>query len=85
MYGQPSQRKASPSEQFPQLPTFPWTVKSTSARSSAPILIVDRALSALARLVESSASIFSLRPQVQSLHARRRLPALGRHSAAGGD
>jgi hypothetical protein len=38
--------------------------------------------SALARVAASSASIFSLSPHVQSLHARRRLPGFGRHSGA---
>lgn len=40
IYGQPSQRNASPRLQFPHDPTLPWTVKSTSARSSAPSLRV---------------------------------------------
>ena len=84
MYGHPSHRNASPNAQFPQLPTLPCTVKSTSAKSSAPSLRVLSVLSALLRLVASSASIFSFRPQVQSLQARRRLPDLGRHSAAEG-
>jgi hypothetical protein len=39
-------------------------------------------LSAVERFAVSSASIFSFRPQVQSLQARRRLPALGWHSGA---
>ena len=33
IYGHPSHRKASPNAQFPQLPTLPCTVKSTSASS----------------------------------------------------
>ena len=82
IYGHPSQRKASPSAQFPQLPTLPCTVKSTSARSSAPSFSVLRAWSAVLRLAASSASIFCFRPHVQSLQARRRLPDLGRHSGA---
>ena len=88
MYGHPSHLNASPNAQLPQLPTFPCTVKSTSASSSdfsfAAELREDKAASALARLAASSASIFWARPQVQSLQARRRLPALGRHSGAGG-
>jgi hypothetical protein len=83
MYGHPSHLKASPSAQFPQLPTLPWTVKSTSVRSSAPSFNVSSAWSAVARFAASSASSFSFIPQVQSLQARRRFPALGRHSGAG--
>ena len=83
IYGHPSHRKASPSAQFPQLPTLPCTVKSTSSsRSSAPNFIVLSALSASVRFAASSASSCSFIPQVQSLQARRRLPALGRHSGA---
>ena len=44
--------------------------------------MVSKALSALARFAWSSDSSFCDRPQVQSLQARRRLPALGRHSGA---
>lgn len=82
IYGQPSHRKASPSAQLPQLPTFPLTVKSTSARSSACSLA--RFWSAEARLARSSASSRWARPQVQSLQARRRflLPAGGRQEGA---
>ena len=40
MYGQPSQRNASPSAQDPQLPTFPCTVRSVS-RSSAVSIATD--------------------------------------------
>ena len=83
MYGHPSHLNASPSAQFPQLPTFPCTVKSTSARSSASNFRELSALSAEERLAASSASIFSFIPQVQSLQARRRLPGLGWHSSAG--
>lgn len=94
MYGHPSHRNASPKEQFPQLPTFPCTVKSTSASSSAfsfaaegAVVEADewslfRAASAVVRLVASSASSRAARPQVQSLQARRRLPVFGRHSGA---
>lgn len=82
MYGQPSQRKASPRAQFPQLPTLPWTVKSTSARSFVSSFMVLSALSAASRLALSSASICCASPQVQSLHARLRFPTFGRHSGA---
>ena len=41
-----------------------------------------RAASALERFAASSASRRWARPQVQSLHARRRLPVRGRHSGA---
>jgi hypothetical protein len=82
IYGQPSQRKASPRLQFPHDPTFPCTVKSTSARSSAPSLRVLSCASAVSRLAASSAASFCARPQVQSLHALRRLPTLGAHSGA---
>lgn len=67
--------------QFPHDPTFPWTVKSTSARSSAPSFKVCSLVSASARFAESSAAIRSARPQVQSLQARRLL-LFGMHSAA---
>ena len=70
-----------PRLQFPQLPTFPSTVKSTSARSSACSFIVFNAWSALSLFALSSASSFCASPQVQSLQARRRL-ALGLHSVA---
>ena len=80
IYGHPSHRNASPNAQFPHEPTLPCTVKSTSARSSA--FSFASAWSALERLAASSASSFSARPQVQSLHARLRLPVLGRHSGA---
>ena len=43
-----------------------------------------RAASALERFVASSASRRWARPQVQSLHARRRFPVRGRHSGAVG-
>jgi len=82
MYGQPSQRKASPRLQFPHEPTLPRTVKSTSARSSAPSLRVWSCASAFTRVTASSAAIFSARPHVQSLHARRRFPTRGAHSGA---
>lgn len=82
MYGHPSHRNASPSAQLPQLPSFPWTVKSTSASSLAPNFIVSNAASALARLASSSSRSLSASPQVQSLHALRRFPAFGRHSGA---
>lgn len=80
IYGHPSHLNASPKEQFPQLPTFPLTVKSTSASSSDRNLA--RFWSASDRLAASSASSRWARPHVQSLHARRRLPAAGRHEAA---
>lgn len=83
IYGHPSHLNASPRLQFPQLPTFPGTVKSTSAKSSDCNLRVLRAASALERLAASSASRRWARPQVQSLQARRRL-ALGLHSVAVG-
>jgi hypothetical protein len=87
IYGQPSHRNASPKLQFPQLPTFPWTVKSTSARSSessftALSLRACSCASALERVAASSAAILSASPQVQSLHARRRFPTRGAHSGA---
>jgi hypothetical protein len=82
IYGQPSQRKASPKLQLPQDPTFPWTVKSTSARSTAPNLRVCSLASASDRLAASSFAILSASPQVQSAQARRRLPTLGAHSGA---
>lgn len=80
MYGHPSQRKASPNAQLPQLPTFPFTVKSTSARS--PAFNFARFWSAAERLAASSASSRCARPQVQSLQARRRLPVGGRQDGA---
>lgn len=82
MYGQPSQRNASPREQFPQLPVFPWTVKSTSAISPEFNFNADNFSSAFARWSLSSAWSFCASPQVQSLHALLRLPALGLHSGA---
>lgn len=84
MYGQPSQRKASPRLQLPHEPTLPWTVKSSSARSSASSLSALSCCSAVERLPASSPAIFSASPHVQSLHARRRLPTRGMHSGAGG-
>lgn len=79
IYGHPSHLKASPRAQLPQDPTLPWTVKSTSARSSACSLA--RFASALERLAASSALSRSARPQLQSLQARRRL-VLGLHASA---
>jgi hypothetical protein len=70
-----------PRLQLPQLPTLPWTVKSTSARSSACSLSVFNALSASARFCLSSNSSLSARPQVQSLQALLLL-AFGLHSVA---
>jgi hypothetical protein len=69
----PSQRKASPSPQLPQLLLFPWTVKSSSSEVSVTA----------GNLLENSLSAFScsLRPHVQFLHALRRFPARGTHSA----
>lgn len=82
MYGQPSHLKASPSEQLPHDPTLPWTVKSISAKSSESSFSALSLVSASSRLALSSAAIFSARPHVQSLQARRRLPTLGIHSGA---
>lgn len=82
MYGHPSHRKASPRAQLPQLPSFPCTVKSTSAKSPPSNFMLSSALSAFALLPASSSSIFRAKPQVQSLQARRRFPAFGRHSGA---
>jgi hypothetical protein len=79
MYGQPSHLNASPKAQFPHDPTLPWTVKSTSARSSACSLA--RLASALERFAASSALSRSARPQLQSLQARRRL-VLGLQASA---
>lgn len=82
IYGHPSQRNASPKLQFPQEPTFPCTVKSTSARSSASSFRALSCASALDLVLASSAAILSANPHVQSLQARRRLPAFGAHSGA---
>lgn len=82
MYGHPSHLNASPKLQFPQEPTLPLTVKSTSARSSESSFSAASCLSAESRLAASSAASLSARPQVQSLHARRRLPTRGAHSGA---
>ena len=79
MYGHPSHLKASPSAQLPQDPTLPCTVKSTSVRSLA--LNLAKLSSAFCRFTLSSASIRWARPQVQSLHALRRL-VFGLHAAA---
>ena len=79
-YGHPSHRKASPNAQFPQLPTFPCTVKSTSAKSSAASFASFS--SAAERLAASSAARVAASPHVQSLQARRRFPGRGRHSGA---
>lgn len=77
MYGHPSHRNASPSEQLPHDPVFPCTVKSTSSFSSSDFSFSTfRSLSACACRVESSASSRLDSPQVQSLQARRRFLAV---------
>jgi len=46
IYGHPSHLNASPSAQFPQLPTFPFTVKSISSKSSASSLADEEPVAA---------------------------------------
>ena len=79
-YGQPSQRKASPSAQLPQLPTLPRTVKSISpslrsaalslATPGAPFAAVDCGAEAL-----GPESVLVGRPAARAASARARVAA----------
>lgn len=69
IYGHDAHLKASPREQLPHDPDFPWTVKSSSFSSSDFSTNLDVCCDLAARRSES--------PQVHPLHALRGFPGLG--------